>query len=363
MHRRSATRLATAVLVVFLGACQAPASTGATCTRDAECAAPLTCSYGRCHEQCHVARDCPLESRCILGASGPVCALDPESHCDGALCPSPLVCAQDQCRTECRVDADCLAGSCTGGTCAEPVRTGDLAPVARLVSSAHFTDWYGPAYGTHGMSRAGFAIETAGVRDGELLLLIGCVDNGSSTAWPSPLAPGFTQLGQDTWGSDQQTCVVAWRIAAAEPESYAGSYGPGIVSGSSVLALVAVSGARSVNPIATYALVAPAQADTDPVDATSSGLVTTGSDTAIVFAASADWTCPVAHGVSSTLPAGFTSLLHEGDHGDDTCDWTWLQIATASQHAAGPTGPLSSTERGTPACTGSAWTAAIAIER
>lgn len=359
--RRGRGVFAAAWLLGTLAACQAPAGTGTPCARNADCSAPLACAFGRCRPECRDARDCPLGSRCILAASGGVCALDQENHCDTQVCPSPLACVGDQCRTECTLDMDCVSGPCTGGTCAEPVSTDHTAPVARLISAAYFTDWYGTAYGTPGMGRTGYEIRSVGVRDGELLLLIGCIDNGSTTVWPSPLGPGFTQLEQDTWGTDVQTCVVAFKVAGAEPSTYAGTYGQGIFSGSSVLALVAISGARSVDPITDYLATPTPGTNATPVVASSTGLITSSPDTLVVFAASADWACTASHVVSATVPPGFSTLLHRGDQGTDACDWTWLQIETMTQHVAGPTGQISSTQTSSTGCTGTGWTAALAI--
>jgi hypothetical protein len=156
--------------------------------------------------------------------------------------------------------------------------------------------------------------------------------------------------------------VIDWRIADAEPPSYAGTYGPGIMSGSAVISLVAVSGARSVDPIARYVVLPGSLPDVDPVVATSPGLVTTVPDTLVLYAASADWTCDYAHSVSTTVPPGFSTLVHLGDHGGDTCDWTWLQIETTTIHDPGRIDGITSTHTSAPACTGTAWTAAIAIE-
>lgn len=349
--------LATCALLV---ACQAPAESGAPCARAADCAEPLTCAFGRCRAECLASRDCALGSRCIVGPTAGVCALDEENHCDATVCPAPLSCVVDQCRTGCAGDADCVAGPCVAGTCVEPSR-GSGAPVARRVSSAFFSDWFGTAYGTQGMSRMGYEVSTGDVRDGELLLLIGCVDNGSPTVWPNPMAPGFTQLVQTTWGTDGQTCVVDWRIASHEPPSYAGLYGPNIASASAVIALVAVDGARTINPITTYASAPDSAAPADPVVASSAGLTTTVPDTLVLYAASADWTCNFTHTVSASAPAGFATILHQGDHGDAGCDWTWLAIETTSVHDPGPTGPITGTQAGTPGCAGTAWTAVIAI--
>src|SRR5438477_30533 len=92
-----------------------------------------------------------------------------------------------------------LATACSGGP-----------PTPRLISTA----WFNGAGSTAGMTHSGFSIPTTGVSDGDLLILIANVDNGSSALWPNPIAPGFTQLAQTYFGSDGQTYVADWKIAS-----------------------------------------------------------------------------------------------------------------------------------------------------
>ena len=78
------------VLVAGCGGKSAP--TGVTCTRNTDCQNPLSCTFGKCHETCREARDCPDGHRCIAVAGAGVCQL--EGKCAYlSECPMPLVCA------------------------------------------------------------------------------------------------------------------------------------------------------------------------------------------------------------------------------------------------------------------------------
>lgn len=107
-------------VAVVLGGCQESARIGASCERAADCAAPLVCSLGRCHEQCREARDCPVGARCVAAPGGGVCSLDSENHCDTHVCPAPLVCVTDECRSTCSSSTECVTGPCSSATCMEP---------------------------------------------------------------------------------------------------------------------------------------------------------------------------------------------------------------------------------------------------
>ena len=123
-------------------------------------------------------------------------------------------------------------------------------PMPRLIAQAWYSSATATTYAsTVGMTKMGFEIPTAGIVDGDLVLFIASIDNGSNTVWPNPIAPGFTQLAQNFYGSDGETFVVAYKLASGEPPKYTGTYGSGIGSGSSAIALIAVSGANKVMPI------------------------------------------------------------------------------------------------------------------
>src|SRR5947209_5408532 len=70
---------------------------GATCIQNSDCNNPLSCTAGRCHEQCQETRDCPLGSHCVKNMTGGrVCQLLDEVRCAfNSQCQAPLVCAKD----------------------------------------------------------------------------------------------------------------------------------------------------------------------------------------------------------------------------------------------------------------------------
>jgi hypothetical protein len=195
------------------------------------------------------------------------------------------------------------------------------------------------------------------VVDGDLLILIANVDNGSNTLWPNPIAPGFNQLAQVFFGSDGQTYVVAWKLASGEPAMYSGAYGAGVGSSSAVITLIAVAGANRTNPINAF-LASNGATGAMPALATSAGVTTTVPNCTILYGAGADW---LASPGSNTflVPAGYSSLMQVGDHGDNNWDWTSEMAAWTTQAAAGPTGSISGTLAGT--ANGIPWTVVLAI--
>jgi hypothetical protein len=233
-------------------------------------------------------------------------------------------------------------------------------PTPRLIAQAWFSDATATTYAsTVGMKKTGFEVTTAGIVDGDLVLFIASIDNGSNTVWPNPIAPGFTQIAQNFYGSDGQTFVVAYKIASGEPPKYTGTYGSGIGSGSSTIALIAVSGASSAMPIDNSLASFASTAGMNPVNGGSSGFVTTAANCTLVLAGGADW---LGLGGSNAwvLPSGFKSLSQLGDHGTIEWDWTSQQVAWAPQPTAGATGALNWSATGSPQ-NGQSWTVLIAV--
>jgi hypothetical protein len=239
------------------------------------------------------------------------------------------------------------------------VDAGTVTATPRLVAQAWFSDFSGTTFAsTAGMSKNGFEISTAGIVDGDLVLFIGSIDNGSNTVWPDPLAPGFTQIAQSFYGSDGQTFVVAYKIASGEPPKYTGTYGPGIGSGSSAIALIAVSGASGVMPIDNSIATFSSTAGMSPVDGGTTGLVTTAANCTLVLAGGIDWL--MESGTNNfTLPSGFTSLSQLGDHGTLAWDWTSQQVSWGTQATAGATGPVNWSALGSH--NGQSWTVLVAV--
>jgi hypothetical protein len=97
---------------------------GMTCINNSDCHNPLSCTAGRCHDQCQETRDCPLGARCVFLNNGDrICQLPDEVKCSlNSQCkPEPLVCAKDlQCRNQCDEDRDCNKNQkCIEKVCAD----------------------------------------------------------------------------------------------------------------------------------------------------------------------------------------------------------------------------------------------------
>jgi hypothetical protein len=117
------------LLTVACGSSSKP-PLGKSCVVNSDCNNPLSCTFGKCHEECAVSRDCPMGQRCVKGpADKNVCQLSDEKLCPAvggiSTCTAPLACAIDlQCRNKCLVVADCTGGQlCASGYCAEPLET------------------------------------------------------------------------------------------------------------------------------------------------------------------------------------------------------------------------------------------------
>jgi hypothetical protein len=347
---------------VVCGDALASSCLGGACVRD-DCTpeTPENCPPGECGPTGGGATCMSSAASCVdttCAAEG-ICVDDPrDERCGpGEVCNAAVGCVATAVADAGPGDAAANDAGLDGGPVSSPT------PIPRVVSTAYWTNWFGPVFETPGMSMMGYEIPSAGVADGELLLLIGCIDNGTSAVWPDPLAPGFTQLTQDFWGHDGQTCVVDWKIADAEPAIYAGTYGPGIVSASAVLALIAVSGVDPIAPISAsqVAVATGSDVDVNPVTSTSLGVTTTAPNTLLLYAANADWNCYNVSTVSFTVPTGYRTLLQLSDHGNADKDWTAIQIEAGEQAVPGPTGPVSSTMTSTTECGATPWNVVLAI--
>jgi hypothetical protein len=114
-------------LTCFAGSCAEgkKIDPGAACILNSDCNQPLVCSWGKCHDACHISADCPTGQSCITASDkSRVCQLPVETHCLYASdCPAPLICAVDQrCHNQCQTNVDCPSGqTCTTTKiCAEP---------------------------------------------------------------------------------------------------------------------------------------------------------------------------------------------------------------------------------------------------
>ena len=215
---------------------------------------------------------------------------------------------------------------------------GANAPTVRLVREAYRDGGEDSvAHGTPGMSKAGFSISADGINAGDLVVLVGSVDNGIENFWNLP--DGFTELIDREFGPDTQTFAISWKIAANEPATYTGTYLPGIsTSGAATITLLAIGGADPTTPIEAFVPYDQGKDDHDPIDVGSPGLTTTVDNSLLVYAAGADW-----HGEGGrntfTAPDGFTQVAAFGDRNIDW-DWTSETVAWKTQATAGVVPPI-----------------------
>jgi hypothetical protein len=235
------------------------------------------------------------------------------------------------------------------------------APMVRFVNKAWWTNYNGTLYeSSTGMSHDGMAISTSGVQNGDLLLFIASIDNGSDTLWP--LLPGFTQLVQHEYGLDGETYVAQWKIANNEPSEYTGAYGPGLNSGSSALMLIDITNVNPSTPIDVFTSGDDPGSGTRPiVYGTSPGVTTTRAHDLVLYAAGVDWRGTPGSN-TYTPPSGFTEVAVLGDHGTDgDWDWTSQQVASEVLDIPAATGTLTGSFTEDQTYTSQAWTVVIAI--
>lgn len=96
---------------------------GALCSLNSECNAPLVCNFERCRPECKASRDCDGKL-CVRGdRGGSVCQLDDEVKCTHhSQCAGKQECGPDgRCRDACEADKDCVLGTvCVANVCAKP---------------------------------------------------------------------------------------------------------------------------------------------------------------------------------------------------------------------------------------------------
>jgi hypothetical protein len=239
--------------------------------------------------------------------------------------------------------------------------TSSQPPVPRLIYSAYFTDWGGTTYRSNaGMSRSTYRVSTAGVVNGDLLIVAGTIDSFSSPVWPNPIFPGFTQLAQTYYGDDGETYIIAWKIANNEPATYSGIYPSGTASASTCLTLIAVSGAHQTSPINATKITNGGSTNISPVTGNSTGVTTTVANTTLIYVQGVDW--QYSPGTATfTTPTGFTNILQIGDKGNSSWEWGSQQIAYKFHSAIGATGAISGGQQFSSTSGGSSWTAILAI--
>lgn len=257
-------------------------------------------------------------------------------------------------------------GGSDGGTGDTPTIDAPIGPLAvRFIANAYREG--GPdsmAQGTFGMSETGYAVLTNGVVAGDLMLLIGNIDNGANNLWNLPT--GFTQVVQREYGQDGQTYLIAWKIATgSEPVQISGTYNMAVSSShAATVSLLAITGYDPANPIEAF-LPTDHQTATDPADVGSTGIVTTVDNSLLIYAAGADWT-PNNGTNAASLPSDYTLVTSIADR-DTHWDWTSQVIGSAYKAQAGATGALTNTltginfSDGTTHIPGGGWAVLLAI--
>jgi hypothetical protein len=217
-----------------------------------------------------------------------------------------------------------------------PPGGGGGAIEARVISTSYFSTF---AAMPSGMARTSYEIDTAGVHDDDLLIIIASIDNGSTMLWPNPIAPGFDNLEQVRYGNDGQTYITASKLARDEPESYTGVYDPtqNLASGSSTITLIAISNASTIEDF-RYDNEKAGTTGKNPAIATSAGVTATLDNDLVLFAFGIDWESDGGTGAFQG-PNDYRPLVEMGDHGDLGWEWT-AQAVYANNVPAGPTGAL-----------------------
>lgn len=165
---------------------------GTMCIQNSDCNNPLSCTGGKCHNQCKETRDCPNGARCVKDSMNQlVCLLPEETRCalNSQCNPPPLVCAKDlQCRNQCEADRDCGKGQkCIEKSCAE---MNEYDPVTMTLLPPPASD--GGTAGTGGSVDANMGAGGAGGSTSD-----GGAGSGGSTGDAS-VAPGTDGGGPTT---------------------------------------------------------------------------------------------------------------------------------------------------------------------
>ena len=232
----------------------------------------------------------------------------------------------------------------------------DTSPVAHKLADAY----YSSQGVSNGMTQTSYSVAIPTIPDGELVLFLANVDNGSNSVWVLP--PGFHQLHQIRFGNDGQTFIAGWKIASGETSPYAETYGNGIVSGNAVITIIGVTGADATTPIENSAYTLGTDNQQSPAMLGTNGVATTRPDSLLIFAGGVDWDQPdPLANATFTEPPGFTVLDELSDSGGVSFDWTTLMVSSMEVAAAGPAVAKTATVASNPVRPGTPWTVEIAI--
>jgi hypothetical protein len=231
--------------------------------------------------------------------------------------------------------------------------------------------WYGSGAGgtdTPGMTGSGYGVSTGDYKNGDLLLLIGNVDNGTDGEILVP-GPSWTTI-YDTFyggGTDGQTYFAAWAVASNETAMLNGSYADTAKGHNGTMTLLDITGANTSNPIGSASTTTSTEYDPSPtVQLTTAGMeMTTTDNTLVILAGGVDWES--TEGGSGLIPeyggsAQLLSVLTDEGSNATVVKYTNQVVEYILQSTAGFLGDnhvtmaISSNEMGAP------WTMVLVIE-
>ncbi|HEY4182673.1 MAG TPA: hypothetical protein VGM90_37840 [Kofleriaceae bacterium] len=215
----------------------------------------------------------------------------------------------------------------------------------KVLSVSHWND-DGSVGDPASMDKTHWALNLTGAQNGQLLLLLGTVDNGGGIQFDQTHYPtGWTNIANIfTAGPDTQTTIFAWKIAHDEPATQVGPYGDVNSSGTATYVVLAIDGFDPANPIETQDT--GGQGDhpgVNPVPIASPGVSVTTPGTLLISAMAADWDNGDRE-FTYNLPTGFVKLVEASDKGLEHLDYHWSTMVVSQQTVdAGLTGPVSGT--------------------
>lgn len=219
-----------------------------------------------------------------------------------------------------------------------------------VVANVHYSDT--SATGSNGQGFYYIAVPANSIHQGDLLLIIGNVDN--NPVWNLPDS-SWHQERSVFFGNDGQTFVVFSKFAtSSEPDHYGGNI-MAVQSGAFTATLLDIPKAGAI------ALQhRTASTGENPVHNIADPVTITVPNTMVIFAAGADWLAST-NSFSTTPPDGYTPLASFGDTDNQDFWWTTQQIAYAYYATAQTTPTLTGTTTSNNIA-GQSWALTIAIE-
>jgi hypothetical protein len=229
------------------------------------------------------------------------------------------------------------SGSGSDGSGSGSDGSGVMKMVPRVIANAYYSE--GLAHSS-GMTGSGYSISTAGIIDGDVVLLIANIDNGINDDFELP-GPNFTRLFDYKYGADGQTYFAAYAIAHDEGAVYTGAYTQTGGSQNAAMTLLAIAGADTSNPINYFNDHLGSNAVQSPIAEVTGGSDATTTDSCVVVvAAGADWENSAGGTVVEEVSSEVMLLAELTDEGNlsTNLEWTSQTVGWFPQPTAGPLG-------------------------